>query len=270
MLELKSMDHLYKYLTWNDRAKDVSKTERIWYSRLSKFNDPFEGLIEIESDISAEAIISLAIKTFSHEGTWQRICNYVKSKVLRDDYGGLQIKSEFWEKLDAAAKKTEEDFSKIGVLSLSESPVDILLWSHYADSHRGICIEFERSEGEISFDHNRCRPVVYKNKYPKPSLADIIQDPGLLTNKAVFTKSEHWSYEKEWRIWKEKGDALHEMPGKITSVILGCNWSGNMKEVQLLASKHDAQILKAKIVEGSYSLELHEVEFKQGSQTDVF
>lgn len=253
------MDHLYKYMKWDERAKQVLKTEKIWYSKLSKFNDPFEGLIEIHTNISAETVISLAIKTFSHEGTWEGIYRYVKNNVLNGDYGGLQIKKEFWQRLDQAATHAKKDFSNIGVLSLSEDPLDILLWSHYGDSHRGICIEFERTEGELSYDHNKCRPVLYEDKYPIPSLADILQDKNLLTNKAVFTKSAHWSYEKEWRIWKEKGNALHETPGKITAIILGCSWVGDIKEIENFASQHSASILKAKIIDGRYALQLEQI-----------
>jgi Protein of unknown function (DUF2971) len=30
-----------------------------------------------------------------------------------------------------------------GVLSLAEDPLSCLMWSHYSDSHRGFCIEYD-------------------------------------------------------------------------------------------------------------------------------
>jgi Protein of unknown function (DUF2971) len=66
-----------------------------------------------------------------------------------------------------------------GVLSLSEIPDDILIWSHYADSHRGVCLKFDRSKlkfvqvfqehyGEPY--HGRIIPVGTKNRLSRPRL----------------------------------------------------------------------------------------------------
>ncbi|HKN12016.1 MAG TPA: DUF2971 domain-containing protein [Candidatus Binatus sp.] len=106
---------------------------------------------------------------------------------------------------------------KSGVLSLSAVPNDILMWSHYADSHRGVCLKFDRSKlkfvqvfeerygepyqrkddsgrHEESFE---AAPVEYAESVPTIRL---FPDPRPAWGASVFTKSRHWSYEREWRV----------------------------------------------------------------------
>lgn len=101
---------------------------------------------------------------------------------------------------------------KIGVSSLTTSYNNPLMWSHYGDSHRGICIEYDFRE-------------VIKNEDIKIFLDEIIYteqrvtiDSKLLDNidlnniesrgkldilrffiKGLFTKHKIWEYETEWR-----------------------------------------------------------------------
>lgn len=85
-----------------------------------------------------------------------------------------------------------------------------LMWSHYADSHRGICIEYDFSSFSPSLDRVVFAPVVYSSKRPEftRELQDHLshnqlnlQDRQYLTS-ALFTKDTIWKYESEWRILK--------------------------------------------------------------------
>jgi hypothetical protein len=81
--------------------------------------------------------------------------------------------------------------SKFGVLCFSEKKDDLLQWAHYADRHKGICLGFDiGSVGKFG-------PVKYVNKkFPFPKKLDVD-----FTWKLLSTKSVHWSYEKEWRVF---------------------------------------------------------------------
>ena len=85
-----------------------------------------------------------------------------------------------------------------------------LMWSHYADSHRGICIEYDFSSFSPSLERVVFAPVVYSSKRPKftGELQNHLnhnqlnlQDRQYLTS-ALFTKDTIWKYESEWRILK--------------------------------------------------------------------
>src|SRR5262245_60498248 len=97
----------------------------------------------------------------------------------------------------------DESRFKKGILSVSEIRDDLLMWSHYSDSHRGFVIGFfglhDYFQKGISDKRGGLRKVVYSEKRPilpphnefsTHNVAEIL----------LFTKSPHWSYEKEWRM----------------------------------------------------------------------
>lgn len=83
-----------------------------------------------------------------------------------------------------------------GFISFSERWDVPTMWAHYADNHRGVCLGFD----------------VPKEKATKIEyVTDLIEmDSRVLTDKeysrrmtdiAQKTKSGHWEYEAEWRVW---------------------------------------------------------------------
>lgn len=71
-----------------------------------------------------------------------------------------------------------------------------LLWSHYADRHRGVALEFE-------IDRQVAIPVNYSKHRMYLNVAHIMANGGFtgdLAEKLATTKSEHWSYEDEVRV----------------------------------------------------------------------
>src|SRR5438876_4345329 len=51
---------------------------------------------------------------------------------------------------------------QIGIYSMTADPASLLIWSHYADAHKGICVEF--STGLWPF--NLAWKVIYSSEYP--------------------------------------------------------------------------------------------------------
>ncbi|NSL57033.1 DUF2971 domain-containing protein [Uliginosibacterium aquaticum] len=82
----------------------------------------------------------------------------------------------------------------VGLLSLSELPDSPLMWAHYADTHRGVCLEFETSKWLFQLAWE----VVYQDTYP---FVDTANQSYLDIHRTVAcTKATYWDYEKEWRI----------------------------------------------------------------------
>lgn len=77
-----------------------------------------------------------------------------------------------------------------GMLCFSRNWTNPVLWSHYADSHRGICLGFEVDEESIS-------PVSYVSERTPLSLP-LTQDR---MKQLLFTKYRDWGYEEEFRAW---------------------------------------------------------------------
>ena len=90
----------------------------------------------------------------------------------------------------------------MGVLSLSESLTENLLWSHYAAGHRGIAIEFDASVGLFV----TAQQVLYDST--EPVINRIADDGNAVLEKSVLTKSVDWQYEREWRVIARPTEAV--------------------------------------------------------------
>jgi hypothetical protein len=75
---------------------------------------------------------------------------------------------------------------QLGVLSLSATLEEDLLWAHYADGCRGVCVEFDPHKGLLLM----AQKVQYTDT--TPVLNRIKDDPQDFLTKAVFTKRTSW------------------------------------------------------------------------------
>lgn len=92
----------------------------------------------------------------------------------------------------------------VGIVSLSKDPLSILMWSHYAEFHRGFVLEFRipimgrKKDLPLATDRLLPLPVQYKSE--RPYVAVGTELPIDLLEKIVLTKSLEWSYEAEERV----------------------------------------------------------------------
>ena len=85
---------------------------------------------------------------------------------------------------------------KIGLLCFSMDWNNPLLWSHYADRHRGVALEFEIDDGFVV-------PVRYSLSRLRLNVPHILSSGGFaeeLAEQLASTKSKHWAYEEEVRV----------------------------------------------------------------------
>lgn len=122
----------------------------------------------------------------------------------------------------------------------------ILMWSHYANCHKGVCIEFEPYNDiditEIKYSKKRAKLDLYS--ITQTVLAyDYLQEKVDIKNKNVarrllkpfLVKSKDWKYEEEYRSIYSKNeinekitslDNMHFInAGNIKAVYLGCKVS---------------------------------------------
>ncbi|MBT9392852.1 DUF2971 domain-containing protein [Hymenobacter sp. NST-14] len=89
------------------------------------------------------------------------------------------------------------NLSTIGICCFSTVKDSILLWSHYANSHKGFCLEFSFPTSDPNGIHPL--PVCYSDSFQKLSF-QAERDDSIFN--MIYTKSREWSYEKEWRVLK--------------------------------------------------------------------
>jgi len=104
--------------------------------------------------------------------------------------------------------------SRFGILSLTQDPKNFLTWSHYADEHRDLVIEFDTDSDFFKGKGNGIgepREVTYSDERP-----EVYWEPSGLTDEEMerhyvdnflVTKSKQWRYEEEWRVIKRLDDS---------------------------------------------------------------
>lgn len=116
------------------------------------------------------------------------------------------------------------------VCCFSKNMNNILMWSHYADSHRGVCLEWRVDDENVK---SELRDVAYKNE---PIVLDKVKrtetgylDINIKTNgKFLFQKFNNWEYEEEMRSYilcedpYLKGNSK-KFIGELTSIYFGKN-----------------------------------------------
>jgi hypothetical protein len=179
------------------------------------------------------------------------------------------------------------DFRKrLKVCCFSEEDRNFLLWSHYADSHKGICVGFEGKylgfEGKTyDLAHNRKHysfeletktnfdPIFYQVKYQRNFPKRI----NMLTTKKwtplvdfLLTKHFDWRSEKEYRLiygTDEEGPyKLYKFKKEtLKRVILGIytpNWvAKNVIDIlnkEYLQKGYEVELYKMKPTHGKYSM----------------
>jgi hypothetical protein len=105
------------------------------------------------------------------------------------------------------------------VLCLTEDCDNQVMWSHYADEHRGVVFKL-RCGHDVNTVLNSARKVVYTDKFvPMPDMAELLGHAAGISRidfdsfafQLACSKHLDWAYEKEWRI--HRGLSEHEPVG---------------------------------------------------------
>ncbi len=179
----------------------------------------------------------------------------------------------------ATAVKLDEDFKKINndlsraidnmfrVGCLCTDYKNRLMWSHYANGHKGFCVEYDFGiEDDNVLSDILILPVVYSNRRPKfpwtvaiatdKNSSEIKTEGAKRMMQSLLTKDEAWSYEDEWRIITlcSTGKDKIKMP-KISCIYIGALCSENDKEkITRIANGIGAQVKQMTVDRGEYKL----------------
>lgn len=160
---------------------------------------------------------------------------------------------------------------KWGMLCFSKTWRNPVLWSHYADKHRGFCLGFE-------VDDTLLMPVVYTKKRLQIDL-EALYDTGKLDQKLMSklmrTKFSDWSYEKEVRVYAalkyqdpDSGLYFFDFNDEIrlTDVIVGPLSDVTEAEIRSTLSEDDANVslLKARLAFQSFDVVAQKQGFNGG------
>jgi hypothetical protein len=180
-----------------------------------------------------------------------------ESIYLTNGKTNTRYKKDVYKTLRKKDQERISEFARMRVACFTEKLDSILLWSHYADGHKGLCLEFDTHYFPF---HNQqgLHRVIYNRFYPALSPYDIIGSPTKLVDSLV-TKAKIWEYEHEWRLIQDvDGVSLLEYdPRALTGIYFGCFMSDDQKKsIAKIPAKSDARLFCMKRSQSKYRLDV--------------
>jgi hypothetical protein len=238
-----------------EHLKHLFTDRKLYHSLPSQFNDPFECKPHFTWPQEPKILEQHFIKLLMGQGHNKNEAEEIAAKTINDP---------------KLTQKNIQDtihsiLAKVRICSFTTSNYNLLLWSHYANSHRGFCVEFDATKLPISSAFK----VKYSDEYPKaiwPPYNDLFNLIPLLV------KSEDWSYEEEFRTllvsWaKEKpdndGESLILSGNEIKNVYLGSNIEekNKMRIIDIVKQgDFNPRIWTTSLSKSSFSLEFSQID----------
>jgi hypothetical protein len=174
-----------------------------------------------------------------------------------------------------ASKKFAADFNTTqGLLCFGADWSNSVMWSHYGEKHKGICLGFDVRRSLL-------QKIDYKDRRVRAALgsdpAAAILTPAL-QNQLACIKARAWEYEEEWRRFIDLASAVSEPPLHFVSfdadmqlkeVVLGERCLEELNGVRRLvaAKSPSAVVFKARLAYRSFRVVLNGYTRPPGSPT---
>lgn len=237
---------LYKYRDFSHRTLAMVISDKLYYADPSTFNDPLDTQPSLETDLDVAELekvlrnfverrtnteMSAAAKTIKYRGpkTMDRIERLsrrqadeiiaeIKYLATEPDYDsenyqrsllGYRIEAELLRQYDK------------GIVSLAGRANCPLMWSHYGDQHRGVCIGYSvpvNAAGELhKVKYGGSRLVAASKVAAMLNGNDAAR--GQVDEAVLLRKAASWKYEREWRLIGPRG--LRDSPLELEEIIFG-------------------------------------------------
>lgn len=176
---------LYKYFR-PEYLRQVLQQRLLRFTQPGALNDPFEMKPYYVGDDAWEHLRSWLV---GHA-----------SELLGSDRGILGKDLQNADRPRLASALDAYNNHMFGILSLSEKSNDLLMWSHYAEGHRGFVLGFDSTHSFFNWLHlpanqvYKVAKVSYSDERPQVAMSTLM-DAHLL----YMVKSRSWEYEQEWR-----------------------------------------------------------------------
>lgn len=283
---------LYKYRPVNEFSLNNLEEDTVWLNSPNDYNDPYEfyeniDFKELSNAINKKHIDELLEMMTSKIQVSQEIIEKAKESdepieiigkalMKENQYSDLKIETFFSFISEYVAKNNQRLISEklefiqdsMKVSSFCEENNQFLMWSHYSDSHRGFCIEYDTDCWKKSDLRRRILfPVLYQDEVynSTPHLLKSINETewnNLYPLLSGSTKSKNWEYEKEWRFIINIGASFSRQNYSMncqSKVFLGYKISEEHKnEIIEICKKKGLPVFQTKLA-GNYKLAFEKI-----------
>jgi Protein of unknown function (DUF2971) len=249
---------LYKYRGFSESTRDYVRQiiveNKVWFSSPADLNDPFDCKVHASFKGTVREykkdMLRLLKKYNPSLNRQQRQAE--NARIFKEEK--RHKKPDLFSNVVADVQK---EYDRWGVYCLSVRNDNILMWSHYANGHKGIC---------LGFGHRPARPlgpafpVMYSPELPRVS---YLEGGDVEKFRADFlTKDLPWEHEREWRVIdRNRGRGFRQFPPEsLVEIILGAQMTQEDRAV--IISWIEARPLKPSLFEArarnnAYELEIH-------------
>ncbi|WP_324034502.1 DUF2971 domain-containing protein [Aeromonas caviae] len=249
----------YKYLPFgSDKLSlNVIKEGTIKFTCPKDFNDPF--------DCHPVSIVIDDVKNSSlYRRTMPKLNLSPAKRLAQENRAATAMKNHV-----RTGKLQDSVMAIVGVLSLSKTYNNILMWSHYAEYHKGFVVGFRYEMTELVDTHSpydlHVLPVNYSKQ--RKSLNYFVDEREYDVYGALLTKSDDWKYEEEVRVLDlSRGHGIHNYnrSKRLHCVIAGARIDQEnlslLKKAVKQASKdlgRKIHLYQARLSSENFSIEIH-------------
>ncbi|MFC5496282.1 DUF2971 domain-containing protein [Caenimonas terrae] len=212
-----------------ERLEAFLRSGKLFCSSPSAFNDPWDCKPHFNTELLNDARELQRHADWAVEITNRRapmsVCDTeaMRRRLLADIPFAVGLLEEMSVALGVAIAE------KYRVYCLGPTPSNTLMWSHYADDHKGICLEYS-VDNDVFCCALECE---YLEEFPMLRPYDVTEEEDL---RVLLAKSDVWRYENEFRLIVEErahapatssallaDDCMLQLPqGALTGIIVGC------------------------------------------------
>lgn len=280
----------YKYRGFNTNTLDSLCYDRLYFAHPGTFNDPLDCNATIECDssldelrtllsvlirkrVKSHVLASLGQARIKGDGATahaeQKAMSEAREQLANIAYNATDPEytvSEVTAESRLLTSEVEEELRRHyerGVCCFSTTYASPLLWSHYGDQHRGLCVGF----GLDRKPKPQPRRVIYGGRRSVPTsllTRALVHEDRMareeLDRDVLLRKARGWGYEKEWRLIGDQGDQDSPLLLKEVTFGLRCPISVVHTVTKALAGRISlVRYYKIYAVEGRFILRRREV-----------
>jgi hypothetical protein len=214
----------------------------------SIFNELIKSLLTIVQDKGAEkVIVDIFDSIYESETLLDFLANL--SKTIGNT--AIDLDAFIQEKNSALEIGKNLIDERLRICCLTESPKNILMWSHYSQKHTGFCVEYNilQSLDIIA----KIFPVIYSENRSSITLDffDLSDINNIRISESTestiqlflffLTKCKIWEYEQEWRYitFSDLTENNKVKAPPVTKIYLGANIESKNKEIILDYAKNE-------------------------------
>jgi len=287
----------YKY-TKCSTAKLILENCCIRWSSPARFNDPYEFEFPLTVAFEkeelrdlfhrrAEEVLRSPTEPAFHQDSrfgprllgWWALMRHWPIERFRIEIESVfeSVFTRFQSLLDSEAERWKRAVEDYRILCVSERNDSILMWSHYAEDHKGVVLCL-RAIKELDTPLCAASPVRYSETIPvfatlqewvDEMLGMIAVDHSDQFYKQAYTKHIDWAYEREWRLLLRSrptdAGGYENMPfhhQELESLYLGCRIAPEDRETllgMLTRNWSDVRVFQAYQLPKSFVLDFRQI-----------